>query len=290
MGRVKKTARTRSALLSGNRHKAAAVGLSSKASRTLINRHHTLEKRLTQALARNDLAAAQAIQTDIDANGGLERYQQASISGQSQTRGGDSSKILMEWIHDTEPISSQSHKPSALQMLEVGALSIDNACSKSSMFKVTRIDLHSQHPDILSQDFMKRPLPTAEDEKFDIISLSLVLNYVPSPTQRGEMLKRTTQFLRRRDIGQDKLSAIFPSLFLVLPAPCVTNSRYMDEVRLATLMGSLGYTQVRRKLSSKLIYHLWAHNSSPENEGAKGFKKEEVNPGPKRNNFAIVLE
>ena len=66
-------------------------------------------------------------------------------------------------------------------MLEVGALRIDNACSRSGLLDVTRIDLHSQHPDIQTQDFMERPLPSAsafETEGFDILSLSIVFNYV----------------------------------------------------------------------------------------------------------------
>lgn len=80
MARMKNTTRPRSLLLSkARKHKAANVSLSSKASRTLINRHHNLQKRLNQALANNDIAAAQALQSEIDADGGLERYQQASV-------------------------------------------------------------------------------------------------------------------------------------------------------------------------------------------------------------------
>src|SRR5258705_7151282 len=100
------------------------------------------------------------------------------IAGQSENRGGDSSKLLMDWIKDVQPLKSVPD--GALRLLEVGTLSPDNACSKSTIFQVTRIDLHSQHPDILSQDFMERPIPVADEEKFDIVSLSLVLNYVPS--------------------------------------------------------------------------------------------------------------
>ncbi|KAF8472465.1 putative methyltransferase-domain-containing protein [Kalaharituber pfeilii] len=288
MGRAKKKTRTpRSALLSRcHRRPSVAAGLSSKATRMVINRHHTLQKKLAQALARDDHEAVKALKAEIQANGGIETYQKASIIGQSKQRGGDSSKVLMEWINEIRP---SKFKPSdAFHLLEIGALSTENACSKSAMFHVTRIDLHSQHPDILAQDFMKRPLPTNTEEKFDIISLSLVLNYVPTPTQRGEMLLRTTAFLQRRTYHDPSLSILFPSLFLVLPAPCITNSRYLNEQRLEEIMNSLGYSKCRQKLSTKLLYQLWVLRNQPCPNVVK-FKKEEVNKGQNRNNFAIVL-
>jgi 25S rRNA (adenine2142-N1)-methyltransferase len=170
-----------------------------------------------------------------------------------------------------------------MRLLEVGCLSPHNAVSKSPLFEVTRIDLHSQHPAILEQDFMQRPLPTGDDERFDLISLSLVLNYVPDPVGRGEMLRRTTQFLRRGQVEGE----FFPSLFLVLPAPCVTNSRYLDEERLEGIMESLGYKLVKRKLSAKLIYGLWCLREEPRKVA---WKKEEVRSGKSRNNFAVVVK
>lgn len=157
------------------------------------------------------------------------------------------------------------------------------------MFDVRRIDLSSRHPSIETQDFMERPLPEKDHEKFDVISLSLVLNYVSLPTGRGAMLRRTTEFLRDRSFDQadSPLAGLFPSLFLVLPAPCVTNSRYLNEDRLAEVMNCLGYALIRSKLSSKLCYQLWRLNGGGMGHGVL---KKEVNPGKSRNNFAIVLE
>ncbi|KAF8427407.1 putative methyltransferase-domain-containing protein [Tirmania nivea] len=286
MGRRVKTTRTRPTLLSRKHRKAPNAALTSKTSRTVINRHHTLQKKLAQAVARGDSVTAEALEAELDANGGLEWYQQASIAGQSEKRGGDSSKILMDWIKEVQPSIKAIDLPS-LRLLEVGALSTTNACSKSPIFQVTRIDLHSQHPDIMTQDFMERPIPTDDGNKFDIISLSLVLNYVPSPAQRGEMLRRTTLFLQHTKLENPQLSALFPSLFLVLPAPCVTNSRYLDEKRLIDIMASLGYFLHRQKLSNKLLYQLWIFKDQSR---TLKFKKEEVRGGKSRNNFAIVVE
>ncbi|KAF8457253.1 putative methyltransferase-domain-containing protein [Terfezia claveryi] len=286
MGRRTKNTRIRPTLLSRKHRKAPNPALSSKTSRTVINRHHTLQKKLAQAVASGDSVTAEGLEAEIDANGGLEWYQQASIAGQSEKRGGDSSKILMDWIKEAQPSKEMIDLPS-LRLLEVGALSTTNACSKSPMFQVTGIDLHSQHPDIMSQDFMGLSIPIDDGEKFDIISLSLVLNYVPSPAQRGEMLRRTTLFLQHTKLEDPQFSALFPSLFLVLPAPCVTNSRYLDEKRLTNIMTSLGYSLYRQKLSSKLLYQLWILKNQG---GILKFKKEVVRGGKRRNNFAIIVE
>jgi 25S rRNA (adenine2142-N1)-methyltransferase len=266
------------------------ASLSSKATRTLIRRHHTLEKRRAKALADGDDALAASIAHEIEAQGGIKSYQKASLTGQGNDRGGDSSQVLMTWLNDVRAsLNGRAACTGALRLLEVGALSTTNACSRSGLFEVTRIDLNSQAEGILQQDFMERPLPSGLGEKFDMISLSLVLNYVPDAVARGEMLKRTLKFLR--NVADPALAEFFPSLFLVLPAPCVENSRYMDETKMGAIMNSLGYTQVKRKLTNKLVYYLWKANDLAGLRKSKlAFKKEEVRSGASRNNFAVVLK
>ena len=274
--------------------------LSSKTTRDLIRTHHTLHKKLTQALKSNNHDLAVSTRSQIDALGGLQQYQQASIIGQSSDRGGDSTKLLMEWLSEiwSSP-KTLAHTQSSnvevpkLRMLEVGALSPHNACSRSNFVEVERIDLHSQHPSILEQDFMLRPVPTAAklpDEGFDLLSLSLVVNYVPEAIARGEMLRRVAQFLRKsaQSLPDGRDMGYFPGLFLVLPSSCIENSRYLDQHRLNAIMESIGYIQVRMKMSKKLVYYLWRFEGSI---GAQGriFGKEEVRKGNGRNNFAIVL-
>jgi len=263
--------------------------ISSKATRSLIRTHHTLEKERTKALATGDGAKAAAIAKDIAIQGGIESYQRASLLGQTNERGGDSSKQLMEWHEPIVPALKQLlAQGSPVRMLEIGALSVTNTCSKSRLFDMERIDLNSQAEGIAQQDFMERPLPRDKQEQFDIISLSLVLNYVPDPIGRGQMLLRTLKFLKAGEYtGQ--LQDFLPSLFLVLPAPCVTNSRYLDENRLEAIMKSLGYVNVRKKLSNKLVYYLWRVESSTPKR-TMTFKKEEIRAGKSRNNFAIVLK
>jgi len=273
------------------------TSMSSKVTRTLIRTHHNLEKQRVQALAAGDTAAVLEISKQIEQHGGIKTYQRASLLGQASERGGDSSKVLMDWLKLSKSLPRAAKamaigKDKPLQMLEVGALSTTNVCSRSGIFEIERIDLNSQAEGIMQQDFMERPFPKNSSEQFDIISLSLVLNYVPDAADRGDMLERTLKFLRSpsfNEFDQD-LTASFPSLFLVLPASCVTNSRYLDEARLEAIMRSLGYVKVHEKLSNKLAYYLWRATDLIPKKRTESFKKVEVRAGKTRNNFAIVLK
>lgn len=323
MGARKKTPQLKS--LSAGRPPTARPpkSISRKTTKKLINSHHQLEKRRLQAAARNDKAAEIAIAAEIDALGGLARYQQASLQGQHRERGGDSSRVLMQWLGidqdekekttataATAPEAEPSFLKSApLRMLEVGALSIDNACSASGCFQMERIDLNSQGPGILQQDFLQRPKPTSDKERFDIISLSLVLNYVPQHSDRGEMLLRCLDFLHQpsmvstsdrsgakagskagsEPVADDNIQKYFPSVFMVLPEPCVANSRYLTEEHLTDMMNVLGFGLLESKTSQRLVYYLWVRRR-PAPRHIPRFTKKELRSGPTRNNFSIVLQ
>lgn len=264
------------------------ASLSKHATQKLIRSHHQLNKQIKMAESKGDEDKIDELKKRVNGLGGLKSYQLASMQGQANERGGDSSAVLMEWFQDFK--STLACLDSKIRMLEVGALSTKNACSKSGLFEIEGIDLYSQDEDIIQQDFMERPAPRFEKDQFDIISLSLVLNYVPSPTDRGEMLKRTCQFLDQRAprTRPETLHDIFPALFLVLPAACIMNSRYMNEERLTVMMACLGYVSLKRKQTAKLIYYLWVLRDKPLPEEQK-FSKTQINPGGGKNNFSIVL-
>lgn len=316
-------AKRRQPLLSSTRppinhsHATVSTTLSSSFTRTIIRKHHTLQKRLASAISTGDTQLITSLRAQIEANGGLTLYQRASILGQSAERGGDSGIVLKRWIGEAFPRGVESRVQNAqdeprgnmkIRILEVGALKVDNVCSRTPYFSVERIDLQSQHPEIKTQDFMQRPLPSTPEEYFDIVSLSLVLNYLGTPAGRGEMLLRVEKHLRRpkihvsggNDLQQSAMTprpyqeenSLLPSLFLVLPAPCVTNSRYLNEDKLEAMLNSLGYEMARKKLSAKLIYYLFRLVQGREtsvNMKGQQWKKEEVRKGGKRNNFAIVF-
>ncbi|EFX00393.1 hypothetical protein CMQ_7395 [Grosmannia clavigera kw1407] len=287
--------------------------LSRKATKRLINTHHQLEKRRQQALALSDTKTAAHLEAEIESLGGLSKYQQASLQGQRRDRGGDSSRVLMQWLGVGESRTGVPKAPPAyllespLRMLEVGALSPDNACSASGCFQMERIDLNSQGPGILQQDFLQRPLPQSDAERFDVISLSLVLNYVPQQNYRGDMLLRCLDFLHEPGrvstvvtttatsgpasaiVEDADIGRLFPSVFMVLPEACVTNSRYLTEEKLTRMMNALGFDLLESKLSQRLVYYLWKRKR-PRPSSIPSFSKKELRSGTTRNNFSIVLQ
>ncbi|KAK6458027.1 YBZ1-like protein [Scheffersomyces xylosifermentans] len=219
------------------------------------------------------------IDAETTARGGIGAYQSASTQGQNSKRGGDSSKKLVEWLKQPQ----YKDRLNDVNALEIGCLSTRNVISTCNIFKnIVRIDLNSQSPLIVEQDFMQRPLPTSDDERFNLISCSLVINFVPSPKERGDMLVRMTKFLKKPVKGS------ISSLFLVLPLPCITNSRYFDNELLQNIMKELGFKQIFAYEAKKVAYWLfdWSGQVSKKK---KKFTKKELYSGSKRNNFCITI-
>lgn len=281
-----------------------APNLSSKTTQRIISKHHTLQKQLNLAQNSADVEKAQSIQAELDANGGLKLYQQASVQGQSKERGGDTSKVLVDWLGlSPSTKTTKCLQDAPLRVLEVGALSSTNALNIPNITHVRRIDLHSQEPSIIEEgDFMAMdPDEVWQGRKgYDVVSLSLVVNYVSDPRARGAMLGHAAGFLRnkqqtlgRRRRGQTE-AELLPALFLVLPLPCIENSRYLTEERLEAIMACLGYEKKRVKRSTKLYYSLWrllSRDRRSKMGASKGvFKKTELRSGRDRNNFCIVLD
>lgn len=270
--------------------------MTSLRSRTIIRTHHRLQKEQAIALKKGDVKQAASIAKAIEENGGIEVYQAASKQGQSKDRGGDSSQLLVDWLRDAKVLKEERKEnketsprtSSMLRCLEVGSLSTKNVISKyPDQVEMTRIDLNSQGAGIEKQDFMKRPIPSSPDNGFDILSLSLVLNYVPDPIGRGEMLKRISQFLRHTSTAEKSLETVLPTLFLVLPLPCVENSRYLDEQLLLAIMTSLGFSLTKSKKTTKLCYYLFALTTT---SNRVKFPKRKVRDGPAMNNFCVVVD
>ncbi|KTA97707.1 25S rRNA (adenine(2142)-N(1))-methyltransferase [Nakaseomyces glabratus] len=108
----------------------------------------------------------------------------------------------------------------------------------------------------------------------------LLLNFVNTPAERGQMCQRFSEFLF------PPTSDVPSYVFVVLPLPCVNNSRYMTIDHFTMIMDSLGYELIRSHTSHKLFYCLLRLS---HRESKRKFQKKEINPGPGRNNFAIVI-
>lgn len=232
---------------------------------------------IDNALLYEDLVQMLAkVEAEMQQRGGLHVYQMASTVGQKNERGGDSLKWLVTQY--------QKLGRKATRTLEIGSLSPTNAILTSGLFgSVSRIDLNSQHPQILQQDFMERPLPATKGDKFDLISCSLVLNFVPTAKGRGEMLRRITQFLKPTPEGAHA------SLFFVLPLPCVSNSRYFNKTQFSEIMSSLGFEQIEYHEAKKVAYWLFDWQEDKMHKLPPRLKAE-LNPGSNRNNFYIDMK
>jgi 25S rRNA (adenine2142-N1)-methyltransferase len=155
----------------------------------LIRHFHVLNKELAKCRASEPSPTTAKQEKDIlaemESMGGLDWYQKASQLGQSKSRGGDSSKWLIQTLKShCKEIVDNTTKP--VRVLDIGAVAPDNYKPYASWITATPIDLNPQHPDIEKQDFLQMNPPTTDDTKFDIICLSLVINFVGDPKDRGK--------------------------------------------------------------------------------------------------------
>ncbi|ESK87534.1 nucleolus protein [Moniliophthora roreri MCA 2997] len=254
-----------------------------ESSRHVIRKFHVLLKRqaqLQKKLESGDPTASKAltdVRHEIDELGGLDNYQRMSAIGQGNDRGCGSEKVLIRWLKE-----DGMHKlGKRLKLLEVGALKPDNYESCSSWIETTPIDLNSRHPAIMEQDFLLMD----ENEhrgNWDIISLSLVVNFVPDAANRGRMLCLAHHILRFNGL-----------IFVALPLPCLLNSRYLDLELFNDLMSFIGFKElrVRWKKGGKMIYWLYRKQGVSRDTQAtpERFAKKSVLRRGDRNNFAIIL-
>ena len=160
--------------------------------------------------------------------------------------------------------------------MEIGCLSPYNAISTSSIFDdVVRIDLNSQNSLILEQNFMDRPLPQKESEKFNLISCSLVINFVPSPKER-EMLLRITKFLKKPKHAMSALFWYCRYLVFLIPDILIT--------KLIEIMTALGFTQTFSYEGNKVVYWLFDWNGKVN---LKKNSKKELHSGSIEITFAL---
>ncbi|KAG8835549.1 hypothetical protein FRC18_000318 [Serendipita sp. 400] len=255
--------------------------------------------------------------------GGLERYQAMSAIGQSSFKGGGAERVLIPWLKEMKETTlgdeyrakrqrksgrtmpedpSPQKQAKKMRLLDVGALKHDNYMRASSMIEATAMDLHSRHPSIIERDFLTISPGLSNDElgrqPWDVISLSLVLNFVPDPKERGRMLRLAHELLDTNGF-----------LFVVLPLPCVLNSRYLTHSHWISLLECVGFVSVKERWKPGGKVGYWLFQKRGKNDDCRdnyaiseyicgngpaltseGFtKKSEMNPGAIRNNFCILL-
>ncbi|KIM49307.1 hypothetical protein M413DRAFT_438493 [Hebeloma cylindrosporum] len=256
----------------------ASTSITAQTCRNTIRQYHfLLKQRRKLENAPDPQSSLEEIEHQLSNLGGLERYQELSTLGQREERGGGAEKIFIQWMKELN-VHRRTEDSAKLRLLEVGALKPDNYHTCSSWIEWTPIDLHSRHPHIVEQDFL---LMDADQHanKWDAISLSLVLNFVPLPLDRGRMLELAHKMLVSGGL-----------LFLSLPLPCVANSRYLTFEHLKSLMLSIGFSEIRERWrqSGKMVYWLYKKITVSEIQPPSNFNKKVVLRQGHRNNFAII--
>lgn len=321
-GRKKKTPIT----LTKGHHPSADGSSSPYATRSLIRRFHVLLKKHRQ-LQKNGSSVPNIkewgdVEQEMERLGGLAAYQRMSSIGQGVDRGGGSEKVFIKWLVGMG-LSKRGDKGSlrcanrpqctespcdSFSLLEVGALKPDNYASCSSWITTTAIDLRSRHPSILELDFL-----TMNDndhaERWDLISLSLVVNFEPNPKHRGHSI--SIACLAALDgVGRTNahVGTYIPASVWIaisrcksscsgccltqrgqqLPSACVENSHYMSFERLEALMAAIGFVKVEKKWRRGRKMAYWLYRKTVQGDRDEFRKKRACRAG-KRNNFCILL-
>lgn len=187
----------------------------------LIASFHALEKKLAQT---NDEAERKKLLMEREALGGLKAYQDASLAGVDKVKGGESGKWIVQTIREV-----RGNKREDIKLLDVGSLS-GTSFVKYPWIKATSIDIEPRGPNVQQVDFFKLQVPPTEEERYDVVSLSMVINFLGDIQERGRMLIHAHRYLKKGG-----------HLALILPLACVNNSRYCTHERLQEILKSCGW-------------------------------------------------
>ncbi|KAJ8027124.1 25S rRNA (adenine(2142)-N(1))-methyltransferase [Holothuria leucospilota] len=216
-----------------------------KKNKKLISAVHVLNQEIDKVKGDSSLTAyevkakCQRLQEKIEALGGLGAYQLASKKGESRHGNFNSAQWVLKAIKE----HSGFEKGIKLELLDVGAVSL-NYEKQKKWIKCTSIDLVPQQTGILPQDFFEFKL--SESEVYHVIVLSLVLNFVGTSDKRGLMLHHCSRLCKHGGY-----------LFIVLPLPCLKNSRYLDDQLLNSILENVGFKEIKTHNSKKLSFKMF---------------------------------
>ncbi|XP_078368811.1 uncharacterized protein LOC144652610 [Oculina patagonica] len=260
--------------------KKPIVEVNSRKDRKIITEYHTLNKRIDSvrrnpSIHKEDKASQIAtLEAKKEKIGGINAYQKASRLGEARHGSFNSAKWVLKQMRafNVRELKASRTKvgDEKLRLLDVGAL--DNNYKKySKWIQCTPIDLNPQSNEVIKADFLKLD----GKEIYDVVVMSLVINFEGDIRKRGDMLRKCRELVV--DQGY---------LFIVLPLPCLNNSRYLNEELLISMLGSLGFDICTRHSSKKLSFFMFRKTHQVQ---VKSFLKKVLRKGGNHNNFAIVL-
>lgn len=217
---------------------AAPVMKSRRVARDVTTKFHRITHEIDRIKSDNLMGEdtkAQRLDTltsDLKALGGRIAYQDASIVNTSMFR---TSRYV------TQVLTRQGVRPKSGEklprLLEVGA--INTQLLFTPWLNTDALDLNSRHPKIQQIDFFKFPCTPG---LYDIVVSSMVINCIPTPRQRGEMLIGCRRHLRPDGY-----------FFLMLPLMCLRSSPFVrDEDQFRSGVEGVGFKLVEQKMTRKV--------------------------------------
>lgn len=219
-----------------------------------------------------------SLERKIQALGGLATYQKASKKGEELHGACNTSTWVVRILCQLgrQPMSAEKTpaekdtRPSALRLLDVGALSLNY--QRQRWIEARAIDLRSACPGVQAIDFFD--LDEGEP-LYDVVVLSLVVNFVGDARRRGDMVHKAARHLKPNGL-----------LFLILPLACVDNSRYCNQEKIQQLLNDFGLDE-RAVHQSKCLYYAvfeLVHPGRPRTPRART----QVRHGDNHNNFCVL--
>jgi 25S rRNA (adenine2142-N1)-methyltransferase len=173
-----------------------------------------------------------SLEQQLEEAGGRKTYQDASIVSTTMFR---TSKFV------TSALTRLGVRPSSGQplpkLLEVGAINLQLLTTK--WLNVDALDINSRHPKIQHINFFDFPI---NENKYDCVVCSMVINCIPTPIQRGKLLINCRKHL--------KLNGYF---FLMLPLLCLNSTPFVNgKEQFRRGIQSLGFQFIEEKITNKV--------------------------------------
>lgn len=165
--------------------------------------------------------------------GGRRAYQDASILSTAMNRSTSKYVFSMLTKYGMRPRKGQD----PLRVFEVGAINLQ--ISSCPWLSVRAIDINSRSHLIEQADFFD--IEPAQD--FQVTVCSMVINCVPSPEARGDMLVRMWHHLKHLGI-----------FFLMLPLQCLTRSAFLTEEMFSQALKLSGFEILQTKNSPRVAF------------------------------------
>lgn len=288
---------------------------SRKRARHVTTQFHKLTHERERAIQQGDMGIVQQLDQALRAMGGRSEYQRAS---QLSTSFHSTSKWVLGhlaqlgWLYGIRSATTTDDASAGVQeskkqrrstrILEVGAINTEllDAAEESSItdgeskkkyrLDVRAIDLHSMEKRIEEADFLTLPFCSDDiQQRYDVIVCSMVINCVPTPTDRGKMMALLYHHLRPGGL-----------LFLTLPKYCLTKSAFLTASIFEEMLGKnggVGFEVEQTKQSPKVAFFICRRPTGDDDGAArkplnKLWTKQVIrNKGKKfPNQFSVVLD